>query len=304
MLESDSEISTTSKSETDEGEVSDDSPWEISSESSEDDDNRPTKTKPTAKASVGADPTDTSEPPAGSKFPGPRLTSLGRVPTSEVPRLLESMKFTISCLYRMPIRKPAPLDRLKGKTSLDMSCYQHFDVLYIRDKFPEIDINLATRLGKMITRRRQILAYREAHKQRLDTERSKQRIPPKLYKTRAADLRKGTEGNKEETHSQPATSRGAHSQTASSYFQPGSKATTVRPGDIPLEVSLEEMDPTSLYAPSCAESKSSMASSYTGTDLRVRVPPRPKDGNGVELEWFECPYCLLTKHIPTERKWK
>jgi hypothetical protein len=157
----------------------------------------------------------------------------------------------------------------------------------------------------MITRRRQILFYREAHKQSLDTARTQPKLPSTLEaKSRTATLKKGAEGNREETQSQSAPSRGAHSQTASSYFTLHTTATTVRPGDVPLNVPLDEVDPTALYAPSYAESKSSIASSYTGRDLRIRVPPRPKNDKGVELDWFECPYCFLTKNISTDRKWK
>lgn len=39
----------------------------------------------------------------------------------------------------MPIRRPAPLDRLKQKSSVDASFYQHFDVLYVKDKFRKLD---------------------------------------------------------------------------------------------------------------------------------------------------------------------
>jgi hypothetical protein len=59
-----------------------------------------------------------------------------------------------------------------------------------------------------------------------------------------------------------------------------------------------------LYAPSTAESKTSMASSFAGKDLQIEIPPRPRGDNGEELKWFECPYCLITKHITTEHKWR
>jgi hypothetical protein len=205
----------------------------------------------------------------------------------------------------MPIRKPAPLDRLKEKATLDASCYQHFDVMYVRDKFPLIDNTLATRLGKLISRRRQILWYRDAHKQRLDTARTQPRLGPVLdAKSKAATPQNPTESNSGEIDIRSVPSGVSVSQTASSYFTLRSKATTVRPGEVPSEFRPEESDPTTLYAPSCAESKSSIASSYTGKDLRVRVPARPRNESGVELEWFECPYCCLTKNISTERRWK
>jgi hypothetical protein len=57
----------------------------------------------------------------------------------------------------MPIRRPAPFDRLKEKSSVDASFCQHFDVLYVKDKLPNLDPKVATRLGKMISRCRQLI---------------------------------------------------------------------------------------------------------------------------------------------------
>jgi hypothetical protein len=73
--------------------------------------------------------------------------------------------------------KPTPIDRLKQKASLESSYYQHFDVLYIRDKLPKLDPDVAIRLGKMITRRRQMLYYREAHGKGLDISRVQPKLP-------------------------------------------------------------------------------------------------------------------------------
>ncbi|KAH8723786.1 hypothetical protein GQ44DRAFT_773663 [Phaeosphaeriaceae sp. PMI808] len=106
----------------------------------------------------------------------------------------------------------------------------------------------------------------------------------------------------EDGNNQATTSRLSSSQTASSQFTLRSKATTVQPGQLILPTSQEKMD--TLFAPSVAESKSSMASSYAGNDLRVDIPSRPKNDDGEELEQFECPYCLLTKSIYNDEKWK
>jgi hypothetical protein len=34
------------------------------------------------------------------------------------------------------------------------------------------------------------------------------------------------------------------------------------------------------------------------------VPPRPKDAQDNEKTMFECPYCMITQIISSERKWK
>ena len=59
------------------------------------------------------------------------------------------------------------MDRLRQKNFSDTLPYQHFDILYIRDKFPRLDADVSLRLGKMITRRRQVLHLRDTHSKNL-----------------------------------------------------------------------------------------------------------------------------------------
>lgn len=83
-------------------------------------------------------------------------------------------------------------------------------------------------------------------------------------------------------------------ETASEHLTQKTKATTMRAGDVL----------PGIYPASIPESKSSVASTYTGKELKIEVPSRPKGEDGYELEDFECPYCLLYKTIRTERQWK
>jgi hypothetical protein len=299
--ESDSEVSISSDLgvEQEEGATEfEDSPWEISSDSSNGDGSSlqhwQTHQKPDEPRVPCRSPSKTT---ARSEL------SVGCSPILELPRLVESIKFTITCLYRLPIRRPAPLDRIKHRTSIDSAVYQHFDVLYVKDKFPNLQLQAATRLGKMITRRRQILHYREAHKQSLDVAR----VQPKIAAVSEAPptssiIEGGSKVTVEDRGSQATPSRLVLSQAASSHFTLRSKATTVRPGELKLLISKDHMD--TLFAPSVAESKSSMASSYAGKTIRISVPSRPKNDDGQELEQFECPYCLLTKNVSNDRRWK
>ncbi|KAF2006121.1 hypothetical protein P154DRAFT_254087 [Amniculicola lignicola CBS 123094] len=275
-------------------EESDESPWEISSNSSGE---SVASRKSTLPAHNSMQTTRTVKPLA----PTNPILTLGRTPQAEMPRLLDSITFTIACLYRIPIRKPAPLDRLKHQTSIDSALYQHFDVMYIKDKFPLLDEALATRLGKMNTRRRQLLYYREAHKQSLDTARVQPKVVPgerQFVLIADLDVDPNTAGR------QTTPSQQTVSQAATSHFTLRSKATTIKLGDGSLPLKEEDVDIMALYAPSIAASKSSMASSFTGNDLRIEVPHRPQNEDGEELEWFECPYCLITKNITTAHKWK
>jgi hypothetical protein len=299
--ESDSEVSISSDLGVDQEEGAkefEDSPWEISSDSSNGDGSSPQHWQTHQKS---------DEPRVSCRSP-PKTTarsglSVGCSPILELPRLVKSIKFTITCLYRLPIRRPAPLDRIKHRTSIDSAVYQHFDVLYVKDKFPTLQLQAATRLGKMITRRRQILHYREAHKKSLDVARVQPKIAPVSEAPPTSSIIEG--GSKvtvEDRGSQATPSRLALSQAASSQFTLRSKATTVRPGELKFLISKDHVD--TLFAPSVAESKSSIASSYAGKAIRIDVPSRPKNDDGQELERFECPYCLLTKNVSNDRRWK
>jgi hypothetical protein len=215
------------------------------------------------------------------------IAKLGQTPSQEMPRLLASITLIISCLYRIPIRRPAPLDRLKDKVLLESSFYQHFDVLYVKDKFPSLDPDFATRLGKMITRRRQLLYYRYVHDRNLHTDRVEPKSPlPNVLNTKLPEMEATTAPRRVQSYT-------LHS-----------KATTFQPRFLPVLSTKKSISPMALYAPSTTESKTSVASSYAGKDLPIEIPPKPTGANGEELKSFECPYCLTTKHITTKHEWK
>lgn len=113
------------------------------------------------------------------------LTGLGMLsskrPTKEVPQLLHSLKLTITSLYKLPIRRPAPaerLDRWAKASSNEHTLWEHFDFMRIRDIFNRADEKLLRRLGRMNTRRRLLLQYRQAHDERLkrDIDDSEEQI--------------------------------------------------------------------------------------------------------------------------------
>jgi hypothetical protein len=208
-------------------------------------------------------------------------------------RLLQSIKFTITCLYKMPIRRPAPLDRLKQKPPIDEFFYQHFDILYIKDKFPKLDLEVATRLGKIISRRRQLLFYRRSHREGLRIAKIEPEIVMPAPPTAEQAAREAIAGG---TNQSRAAGSGHTLHTGAMTLR--TTATTVRINTPQVET------PQALYPPSVTGSVSSMASSYTGGSLRVEVPPRPKGDNGRELETFECPYCFVLQTIKTDHAWK
>ena len=193
----------------------------------------------------------------------------------------------------MPIRRPAPLDRLKDKPEIDKSHYQHFDILYVQDKFPALDLEVATRLGRMISRRRQLLSYRRSHQERLQTGESapETATPAPPIATQAASGAIASERNE--------------SRAAGSERGFPTKAMTRHTTATTLLINTPEVETSqALCPPSDAGSGSSRASSYTEENLHVEVPPRPKGGSGGKLETCECPYCFILKTIKTDSAWK
>lgn len=144
--------------------IEDDSPWEISSHSSSD---TPSSTQDNRGGAVSDKRASTSIPIFEKALTVmPPMTS--SEPLSRLVQFCNSIDFIITCLFKLPLRHPAPLDRLWQKGFSDTSPYQHFDILYIRDKFPKLDADVSSSLGKMITRRRQLLHLRDTHSRNLE----------------------------------------------------------------------------------------------------------------------------------------
>lgn len=260
----------------------DDSPWDISDNSSD--------AGFEADNASGANPVDQ-----------PRETTRDdseQFPT-EMGQVLKSTKLIIQCLYKLPLRKPAPIDRVKGSRGRDLSLYQHFDVLYVRDKFPNADDYLVDRLGKLISRRRQLLEYRVTHTERLQ--------PPVASQTK----------HKAQSLSNPEASLNDSSQVIHSRNVKSTIMGTSSRGqsfsDLPSDITKATVQPPAetiasleaLYPPSVTESRTSTASEYT-ENQKPWLPPRPLSDDGNPLISFECPYCGIAKHIPIEpsRAWE
>lgn len=192
---------------------------------------------------------------------------LSKRPIKEVPQLLYSLKLTITSLYKLPIRRPAPaerLDRLAKASSNQFSYYEDRDIMHVQDKFNQADKKLVRRLGRMNTRRRQLLRYRQAHEERLKRDRGD-----------SHDLLLDTESIQD------------------------SRATTFKP---PTYHFYSE-DTKNSEVQSLPDSLSSLASTETGEEL-LAFPSPPKGPNGEDLEAFICPYCCVPCHITSSHGWE
>ncbi|KAK2053218.1 hypothetical protein LY76DRAFT_582142 [Colletotrichum caudatum] len=210
--------------------------------------------------------------------------------TTESEQLLDSIKLAVKSLCQMPVRRPAPIDRLRDKTSKEVSCFEEYDVGYIKDKFPDSRLSqeVKTRLGNLITKRRQLVRYRRDHLKRLqDTiaehEDSEQSEAPANIESKARD----------EAH-EAVEVTGAQSERESAAI---TKAKTLGVDQMPVAFGKPVH-----YAPST--SRTSVAAIQFTREIAVEVPPRPLDQEGNKMMSFECGYCHLTTHITSDSEWK
>ncbi|KAI0478146.1 hypothetical protein F4859DRAFT_521001 [Xylaria cf. heliscus] len=87
-------------------------------------------------------------------------------PQSSLDMALTDMSHVVDCLIRLSvtIMNPALRDQPVSQVGLEMmSHYKQYDIRHIREKFTQIENNLAERLGRAITACRQFLRYKENH---------------------------------------------------------------------------------------------------------------------------------------------
>jgi len=207
------------------------------------------------------------------------------------PLLTDPVNFIIDCLWRLPIRSPAPTDRIKKKYIADTTAYLPFDIMYIRDKFPDLNETVTARLAKMISRRRQLIQYRKDHTHALQEQ--EQRLA--MIDETMVGHNRLSRITGEDTASELAPSSKDQSQ-----YTELTKATTLKMKD-PIVSSSAAIG---LYAPSLSDFASSTASEQTANAITIRLPNRPRTEEGQILERFICPYCSIAQVITSERRWK
>ncbi|KAF1954595.1 hypothetical protein CC80DRAFT_536757 [Byssothecium circinans] len=214
---------------------------------------------------------------------------------------LHAITHTINCLYQLPLRRPAPISRIREESEHELRHFEHFDILYVKDKFPLLAEPIAVRLGKLITRRRQLLQYRKGHQEKLQ-QPSSTGTRPQL--TSAFATTNKVKRPVEETPSEPTIR--ANSQKTKTTTQ--TKATTANIEHIKHDLGrIPESRPAT-----------SVAASESTRKLRLYIPPRPllktranelglnvlKTERTRRSEFFECNYCRLLPTITSDLMWK
>ncbi|EXF80586.1 hypothetical protein CFIO01_04293 [Colletotrichum fioriniae PJ7] len=91
---------------------------------------------------------------------------------SDLEAYMERFPDIINCLMRLiiTIQNPAPWDRFLVSTNIDTSVFEIYDTQHVSAKFEGIDSQLAQRLGRAISRRRQYFKYREVRHEKLSRQ--------------------------------------------------------------------------------------------------------------------------------------
>jgi hypothetical protein len=219
--------------------------------------------------------------------------------------LVESIGSAILTLYRMQIRKPAPLDRLKQIPTEELETYQRFDTMHVMDKFGFLDDRAAASLGKMITRRRLLLRYRKKHQKNLRSFTTT--IPASGARQASIGVPDLAQDDNSSTAESKAMDDGATERRSQLQSEATKRKDPLAAHNLPLMPQLGFRQRV-LSLPEAsfeyAESTTSdNASSFT-KESPVIIPLRPRKKGGGFLESFECRYCCLTVHITDDKTWR
>ncbi|KAF2144986.1 uncharacterized protein K452DRAFT_284377 [Aplosporella prunicola CBS 121167] len=193
---------------------------------------------------------------------------------TELRQLMTSTHDTTTMLLRltMAIQNPAPHDQIMNSADADTSFYTPYDIFHVKSKLATATDDIADRLGKAISRRRQFFKYRELHHQKL------------AYGIQRSLGQVSTEETKTE-HQPPTT-------IASSL--PGNVKLSAHPAA--LNLSYDERPESGLTQTSFA------TSADEGDEKILKIPLLPAVGQNGDP--FECPYCFTMISIRSNLSWK
>jgi hypothetical protein len=200
------------------------------------------------------------------------------IPDTELGQIATDVVDTVNCLLRLSvtIRNPAPHDRFVASRATETTHYEPFDIQHVRSKFGDtINEDLAVRLGKAISRRRQFFKYRESHHAKLSHG-----LEPEESKSLNPNLDLGR--------------RDAVSTIASSIPNELNDTQPAATASQPMAVVDEDA------RSDAGVSETSFASSVAEL-TKPRVPPLPKESAKGP---FECPFCFMMITATNSISWK
>ncbi|KAI0425130.1 hypothetical protein F5Y09DRAFT_322466 [Xylaria sp. FL1042] len=114
------------------------------------------------------------------------LTDDEEPPQTDLDLALTDINHVVDCLFRLSvtIRNPVPHDQFMSLSGVDTTSYEPYDVNHVLENFPDIDQNLAKRLGRTVTNSRHFFKYRENHHAKLSESIDNEEDPVKdTYQT-------------------------------------------------------------------------------------------------------------------------
>lgn len=216
-------------------------------------------------------------------------------PVSELSQLFLAIRETVTSLYKLSItiRNPAPRDRYAKAASanpFDTS----YDVGHVYEKFPHVrsKVWLIEKFGRAITRRREFLRYREAHRERIGAKIRPSTDPNErheLSNTHRMVTHNESQIPIRDLKTEIKADSASHSQLAST------KATTYV-----ANRNLESLDINSTAGRSETSYVTSIAEDNPDSMVQIPEPPQGS-ANGVP---FECQYCFTIQAIKNTKQWK
>jgi len=213
----------------------------------------------------------------------------------------------LTCLYKfsIAIRNPAPSDKLRKCSKIDVSCFEYFDQQHVREKFPEATEFLIERLSRANTKRRQLLKYHEKHHEKIAARYeflSSNASAAEGIKLPLEAVTGAEDGEGELTV--PSQCAGGNENLDTSVRAPGTiaAATTITDTTVSKTYVQVEQDITDLRS-DADHSQTSYSPSEAGSPEIIRVPPPPDQDSAYNYEPFRCPYCYSLIIVAGETSW-
>jgi hypothetical protein len=194
--------------------------------------------------------------------------------TTEVNLSQDAIRDIVSSLYKIAtvIRRPPPSDSHTKSLGIDVHYFAEFDQSYVCDKFPSADPEVLARLGKGITRHRQLLKYCDVHNLKINplsnpTTEPIQPLNLNLHFRSAGIPALDPVVQKADEF------RNTKSAASGSYLNPSTKATTFVPQ---ATIAMEDIQ-------SIANTTSSYQSSISGREV-LSIPLRPRGSTAKSLK--------------------
>ncbi|KAF4334679.1 serine threonine kinase [Fusarium beomiforme] len=223
-------------------------------------------------------------------------------PERQISALYESIKNSVRRLYSlaMVIRQPVATDRLSRASRISVDHFVLFDQNHVTECFPHASSVLKERLSKAITRRRQLLVYNEQHYHKSSETQTSEELTPTGY---VAQLE--LQNNEPEQNNQPLlVVAGRMEYPAKDTL---SHAPTISKGSLLASTeAIKFVAPVDMKEEPDVQSEMGTISTFgfTGAERDIlRLPSRPQDDNGEDLEQFLCPLCYHLIEVKGVRAW-